>query len=390
MSSSAVKDDPCVGAAPSERLAAATGFLASRDALAMAWLDEALRPVFVLGSLIGRLPAGVSVTESVAALSGLTHDLLGLRDDPGRVFIMPGVRPQWSTEKPDLRLDFAVFYRPGEGQFLLLVTQAVFWSELEYALQAEVRARNIAEAEVAAQARVIQKTNQELSEVNRDLDAFASMISHDLRAPLRGLRYAAGDADAALASGDVEKARMDLERARARARRMSEMLTGLLDFARAGRKSDKLEQIDTHALVMEIVSSAGADATQTIDVAGSWPTIATLAEPLDIVLRNLLDNAVKHHDRAEGHIVVSCSDKPGHIEISVADDGPGIEPAWHEAIFHPFKQIADSDAVGGAGIGLALVKKTVERFGGSIRVVSDPASRRGAEFQVTWPKAISS
>lgn len=371
-------------------MAATTAFLASRDALSMAWLDAALCPIATLGGLVGRLPAGIPVTESVPALSGLTEDLLNLRNDPARVFTMPGVRPKWSQDKQDLRLDFTVFYRAGEEQFLLFVTQAVFWSELEYALQAEVRGRTIAEAAVAAQARIIQRTNHELSEVNRDLDAFASMISHDLRAPLRGLRYAASDAEAALSAGDLEQAREDLARTLARARRMSTMLTGLLDFARAGRKSEKMETVDMRALVEEIASSAGADANHTIAIEGRWPAITTLAEPLDIVLRNLVDNAVKHHDRPNGHIVISCKDEPEFLDISVVDDGPGIDPSWHTAIFQPFKQIADSDTADGAGIGLALVKKTVERFGGDIVVVSDPAARRGAEFRISWPKTISS
>ncbi|MBS0242772.1 MAG: HAMP domain-containing histidine kinase, partial [Proteobacteria bacterium] len=73
--------------------------------------------------------------------------------------------------------------------------------------------------------------------------------------------------------------------------------------------------------------------------------------------------------------------------LSVADDGPGIDPAWHQAIFLPFKQVEASEAAG-AGIGLALVKKTVERFGGSIEVRSEPAQQRGTTFRVAWPKKI--
>ena len=119
------------------------------------------------------------------------------------------------------------------------------------------------------------------------------------------------------------------------------------------------------------------------------PTFATIAQPLDIVLRNLIDNAVKHHDLEAGRIIVHAEDGGENWIFSVADDGPGIPRDWHDAIFEPFKRILDEEeAPEGSGIGLALVKKTVEWFGGRIEIRSDPAARRGTTFRVHWPKEI--
>lgn len=387
MPSSAAKTE--AGAEPRPqglaRLAAAASVLAARGIIGIAWLDERLAPLDTHGALAAGLPLGVPVTESVPALLGLDDDIRALGAASDAVVAMPNVRLD-ATSLVGGRVDFAIYRMAAPDAYLLVVSRAVSWSELEYQLAAEVRGRAIAEAEVAAQARLIERANVELATANQDLAEFASVISHDLRAPLRGLRYAATDAGRALASGDVAVAGAEIERVLAQARRMSTMLTGLLDYARAGRKGDAATAVDTGALVREIAGSIGADATHTIAVSGDWPVITTPAEALDIVVRNLIDNAVKHHDRPEGRIEITGEDRADTLFIRVSDDGPGIDPAWHGAIFLPFRKIADDASSDGSGIGLALVKKTVERCGGSIEVHSDPSQARGTTFLVAWPK----
>jgi len=370
-----------------ERIVDAVGFLARRNACGMVWLDDELRVREQFGAMTEDLQPGVVITSAVDALSGLDDEILALRTTPERTLTIPNVLPATARSREE-RVTLTLYWMPEQMLYLLLMTRASSFADIEYRLAAEVRARAIAEAEVAAQARIVSRVNEELAAANRDLQEFASVISHDLRAPLRGVRYAAQDAKDAIEAENAAAAFAHVEQTLSQARRMSSMLTGLLEYARAGRKTDAMEIVDTRALAAEIVESIRAGGAHEIVVEGEWPMIETLAEPLDIVLRNLIDNAVKHHDRDDGRIIAHAARSADRLIISVADDGPGIDPQWHEAIFLPFKQVADSDEAEGAGIGLAMVKKTVERFGGEIEVRSDPSVRRGATFRVCWPLTL--
>ena len=373
-----------------DRIVATAHFMAERGIYGVVWLDAELRAVERLGAMVGNIPLGVSVTESVAVFLGFDDEIRALRAEPHRSLAIPNVLMEEATQNVE-RVNLAVYWIVEQGAYLLLMARAVSRADLEYALTAEVRGRMIAEAEVAAQANVIQRANDEFAAANRDLEEFAYVISHDLRAPLRGVRYAATDAQAALVGGDADATMGHLERVVLQARRMSTMLTGLLEYARIGRKTDAAAVLDVGALAAEIAASSGEESGFSVTVEGIWPEIVTVAEPLDIVLRNLVDNAIKHHDAEDGRVVIRAGDAGRFLAISVIDDGPGIAPEWHQAIFEPFKQVADSEqAPDGSGIGLALVKKTVERFGGEIQVRSDPARARGTTFRVTWPKEIAS
>jgi len=367
--------------AENARLVETMRFLARHGAQGVAWLDPELRVLERFGSLADGLVPGLPVVETFDALIGLEEELLALKISPhAEPLVLANVLP--ATSAHGMRLTLSVYWLAEDAQFLLVISRASSFAEIEFRLAAETRARAIAEAEIAAQARILQRINQELAAANRDLQEFAAVISHDLRAPLRGLRYAATDAKAALTSGDAALASAGINQALSLSRRMSAMLTGLLEYARIGRKADVAEPVQTGDLAGEIVESIQTGDNHRIEIEGDWPAITTVVEALDIVLRNLIENAVKHHDRSEGQIIVRADRTDGRLLISVRDDGPGIDPAWHEAIFLPFRQIDDAD---GAGIGLALVKKTVESFGGTIDVQSDPAKERGTTFTVNWP-----
>ena len=117
----------------------------------------------------------------------------------------------------------------------------------------------------------------------------------------------------------------------------------------------------------------------------AWPTLETVLAPLDLTLRNLIDNTVKHHDRDTGLLRIACADAGSTIEITIEDDGPGIAPEHHASIFLPFRTLAN----GGEGMGLAIVQKMVDAAGGAISLSSNPAERRGTTFKVRWPKQIA-
>ena len=371
-----------------DRLTDTARFLADRGLYGMVWMDESLKVVERYGRLVDFVPIGVRVTESVLALLGFDEPLEQLRRRPNWVVGVPNVLID-PTDRAAPRLNIGVYWVEAQNRYLLLVARDLARTDLEVMLQAQVRARAIAEADVVAKARIIARANEELTRANQDLQEFAFVISHDLRAPLRALRYFASDAAETIQAGDPETTAGHIERVREQAKRMAAMLSGLLEYSRIGRKLEAMEVVDTGKLIEEIVASVDRSKQLQFDIEGVWPVIKTLAQPLDIVLRNLVDNAVKHHDRDDGTIIVHGEDGGACWIFSVVDDGPGIHADWHDAIFAPFRRIADTEvAPEGSGIGLALVKKTVEFFGGEITVLSDPTRQRGTTFRVYWPKEL--
>ena len=142
--------------------------------------------------------------------------------------------------------------------------------------------------------------------------------------------------------------------------------------------------VDPAALVAGIVDLLSPPPGFQITVDGPLPTLHVVRPPLETVLRNLLQNAIKHHDRPqEGRVTISVQrQQPGWVEFCVCDNGPGIDSRYHDRIFELFQTLRPRDDLEGSGMGLAIVKKTVESFGGSIRVESVPG--QGAAFSFTW------
>jgi signal transduction histidine kinase len=281
------------------------------------------------------------------------------------------------------RLNLTLIWARRARRTLLLISRTSVGNDLEIQLSQQIRDRLILEGEARALA-------ARLERANRDLEEFASIISHDLRAPMRAMRYLIEDAEAAIGTGPAgAEARDKLVRVREQAHRLSGMLGALFDYSRTGHKQDAVQSIDLDALVRTIVRTMPTRPGLVIEVAGQWGVLDTLAAPLDLVVRNLIDNAVKHHDRQQARIEVAAADRGAMLEISVADDGPGIDPRHHATVLLPFRTLAADVPAKASGMGLALVKRTVESVGGRLELHSDPAVARGATFKVFWPRTIA-
>lgn len=345
----------------------------------LVWLDTNLLARSRFGSLVDFVETGRPVTDSLPPLIGLEVDIQSLKETPDRVLELPAVALVTSAG-PAPRLNFTVFWISTADRFLLLVYRASSRSDFEVELTRQVRGRLIAEAEVQAKSR-------ELTRANAELEQFASIISHDLKAPLRALRYLTDEAVEAVANGASDDAGRLLGEMRHQAWRMSRMMSSLLEYASAGRKTDMLTMVDTRALVQAVVTSLPKPPAMRVEIAGSWPKIETLEAPLDLVLRNLIDNAIKHQDRLDGTIRIEAVDTATQLAVSISDDGPGIPPSAHESIFLPFRTLGGP--TGGTGMGLALVRRTLETLGGRIQVVSGRDGSRGATFLLIWPRIIA-
>ena len=223
-----------------------------------------------------------------------------------------------------------------------------------------------------------------LTRSNRDLDQFAYVASHDLRAPLRAIdnlaNWIAEDAAAVL----PEPSRVHLDKLRGRIKRMEKLLDDLLAYSRTNRLGYPVEVVDTARLIHDIVARMELPPGFVFTLDDKMPFLTTLRVPLETVLRNLIDNAIKHHDRSTGEVCVALRDLGDFVEFAITDDGPGIAEQYQTRIFEIFQTLKPRDQVEGSGIGLAIVKKIVESQAGTITVES--GAGRGACFRFTWPK----
>ncbi len=241
---------------------------------------------------------------------------------------------------------------------------------------------------VAEQEKDLETATADLQRSNHDLEHFAYIASHDLKAPLRNIDNLAEWIEDDLGDALNGDARESMTLLRGRVTRLRHLLDDLLEFSRVGREDCQVTRVDTNSLIEEIADLLQPPMGIEIKTAGELPNFDTLKGPLDQVFRTLIDNAIKHHDRATGCIEVAVVERDGFYTFSVADDGPGIDPKYHERVFQVFKTLKPRDMVEGSGIGLAIVLKQVERRGGHVRLVSS-AEERGATFEFDWPKKMT-
>ena len=243
---------------------------------------------------------------------------------------------------------------------------------------------DISERKHAEQER--ERYTEELRRSNAELAEFARVASHDLKAPLRAIqnlaRWIAEDIEGTASADTLENLAL-LQR---RGARLEYLLSGLLEYARLGHVKRSAEAVDTARLIAEITEHLAPLPGFTVVPSGAMPVFLASKAPLEQAMRNLIANALKHHDRDTGTVTVSAKDLGDKIEFTVQDDGPGIDPAYHERIFAMFQTLKPRDEVESSGVGLAIVKKAVETHGGHVRVVSEPP-RRGTAFIFTWQKA---
>lgn len=298
-------------------------------------------------------------------------------------FIHPEDRDRTAAEverlsRGELTIDFENRYRAKNGSYHWLAWRATPLPEerLIFAVGRDVTAQKILEQRLDEQAR-------DLARSNADLEQFAYVASHDLRAPLRAIENLAEWIEEDMPADLPETVRGHLHELRRRVRRLQSMTDDLLEYSRAGTGPEASVPVDTGALVKEIADLLGPRPGFEVVAGGGLPTIETARTPLEQVLRNLIANALAHHDADHGRIDVDAVDRGGWVEFRVLDDGPGIPEEERERIFQMFFRLAPEGGTG-SGLGLALARRLVERAGGRIWV--EPAPGRGAAFCFTWPR----
>jgi signal transduction histidine kinase len=223
----------------------------------------------------------------------------------------------------------------------------------------------------------------------RDLEQFAYVASHDLKAPLRGIANLSEWLKEDLLDRLTPETQEQLDLLRDRVARMNALIEGLLEYSRIGRVAGSLEEVDVGALVTEVVDTLAPPPSFKVRIASGLPVLHTDRLHLSQVFANLIANAIRHHDRDRGWVSVSGQDLGEQWRFAVEDDGPGIPPEFRDKIFLMFQTLGVKDYGANTGIGLALVKKLVEEHGGAIRLedgADKRGKRRGCRFVFTWAK----
>jgi len=280
-------------------------------------------------------------------------------------------------------MDFETRYRAKDGTYLCLAWRASLPSPgqgLVYAVGRDITEHKRDQERLAQQA-------VELGRSNADLEQFAYVASHDLLAPLRSITQLADWLREDVEKGSREEASRHLEELQARVHRMETLTEDLLDYSRAGSEIGEVTEVDTAALVRELTFLLAPPEGLHVLADASLPVLATARAPLELVLRNLVGNAIKHHRSGEGEVVVSARHDGAFYLVSVADDGPGIAAKFHRQVFQMFQKLESRDRVEGNGIGLPLVQRIVEGFGGQVTLESSKGE--GATFRFTWPEQLA-
>ncbi|TVQ34354.1 MAG: hypothetical protein EA356_10655 [Geminicoccaceae bacterium] len=230
----------------------------------------------------------------------------------------------------------------------------------------------------------LERQNQMLQRANEDLERFAYIASHDLKSPLRSVRtmleFLRSDLSEVMQADHAEH----LDLVAQRVQQMERMIEDLLAYSRLGREDATTETIDVPGLLRAEVDVLDAPETFQIDVQSEVSKLHTDSGLLKHVVRNLVENAIKHHDGVEPKISVHCMEIDGTPVFEVADNGPGIPERYQQRVFEIFQKGGGRANTGGSGMGLALVKKAVERHGGTIALLSKDGER-GTTFRFTWP-----
>ena len=245
-------------------------------------------------------------------------------------------------------------------------------------LEEQTQERHRAEQKQAALLR-------QVADINEELSHFAYVVSHDLKAPLRGITLIAEWLCEDYGEKLGPEAREQMALLQNRVNRMRNLIDGVLQYSRIGRIKEDTVAVDLNELMPAILDTVAPPAHIRITVDSHLPTVRCEKTRIVQVFQNLLTNAVKFMDKPQGEVHVGCVEEAEHWRFSVADNGPGIEAKHFERIFRIFQTLVPKDEVESTGIGLALVKKIVTLYGGKVWVESEVG--HGSTFFFTFPKS---
>jgi len=284
-----------------------------------------------------------------------------------------------SPDLPCLRKDGTLFYANISGIIMVLDAR-----KCSVGFFTDITERKEAEKAFEKLNKDLELAVLNLGRSNKELQDFAYVVSHDLKAPLRGIKTLAQWITTDYADKIDENGRGQLNLLLSRADRMHNLIDGILQYSRVGRVQEEKVQVNLNELVAEAIDMIAPPENIVVSIENELPVIECERTRIAQVFQNLLSNAVKFMDKPEGQVRIGCAAEDGWWKFSVTDNGPGIEEKYFEKIFQLFQTLSPRDEVESTGVGLTVAKKIVELYGGKIWVQSKVG--QGSTFLFTLPK----
>ncbi|MDH5716179.1 MAG: ATP-binding protein [Spirochaetia bacterium] len=245
----------------------------------------------------------------------------------------------------------------------------------------DITARKVSQEKLAEAYEELKKSSEELKEANEELSQYAYVVSHDLKSPLRAIHNYADFLYEDLNDSLEDEQKTYLEGMSKAVNQSEHLVNDLLEFSRIGRKETTIENIDLKIFINEIIDSYNLRKEAEFEISNDLPVIKIEVVLLKQVFQNLILNGIKFNKSSHKKIIIGTTKvNNGSCEIFVKDNGIGIAPKYYTQIFKVFQRLHTQNEFEGTGIGLAIVKKAVEKAGGSIRVESIP--NQGSTFFV--------
>lgn len=248
--------------------------------------------------------------------------------------------------------------------------------------------RDVSE-QIKAEKEVMQKA-KELEKINLELDRFAHIVSHDLKAPLRTISTLTKFLEDELKDTLTPKAKEQFDLVRQRTESMSNMISGILEYSKVGRIKSKFEKVDLKDIMRDLQTLVINENAE-LKIQMDFPVIFASKTMILQVFQNLISNAVKYNDKPICEIELNWwKQEDGFYRFSVSDNGPGIDEKYHERIFDIFQTIESRKKSESTGVGLSIVKKIIEEGGGKIWVEKPSPGITRTTISFTWPSKIPS
>jgi signal transduction histidine kinase len=233
-------------------------------------------------------------------------------------------------------------------------------------------------------ARILDRNISILKRQKEELDQFAHIVSHDIKAPLRGIDNVVTWIEEDHSFDLPPKVNEYLDLIKGRIIRAENLLKGILTYARIGKEERVREVVDMNELLVEVKEYIPKKGDLRLHIQPDFPVLFTERIPLLQIFTNLIVNAFKYHDKSDGEVRVYYRSHNDFYEFFVEDNGPGIDKVYHDKIFVIFQTLQERDSFESTGVGLSIIKKILDDRGQEISLISEPG--KGSIFSFTWPK----
>ncbi len=263
---------------------------------------------------------------------------------------------------------------------LLVKERAKELIEKNNQLKMEIAEREQMELKLAGMIKKVENSNKELEE-------FSSIVSHDLKAPLRGVKSLAKWILEDYGDKLDAKATQQMNLLMERVDKIYDLIDGVLRYSKIGQESGEHTPVNLATFIPEVINMVVPPEHIKVTIENQLPTIVCEEAHIMQIFQNLISNAIKYHDKPQGWIKIKCIEDGDFWKFSISDNGPGIGEEHFERIFRMFHTIKQNENIKGTGVGLTVVKKVVELYGGRIWIESE--LKKGSTFIFTFPKQKS-